>query len=93
MEDVAKDNDIPFWKDNKEGQPKCGEQLDKMQTQQITSLLRGFENVFDKQPNYTTSAEHRSETGDNPVIHLPLYRLPNAFCNEVKKELKEMLKQ
>ena len=74
-----------------QGEAKVGSQLSSAQSQELCDLLRRFKVVFQTLPGHTTLAEHRIQTEGGVPVHLPPYRIPQAFQETVHSELKEML--
>ena len=94
-EDVTEDeqDEILLW-DKDLGlivdQPVIGEQLEKNQHTQLQELLTEFKDVLSNQPGRTNVTEHTIETGDAHPIRLQPYRLPYAYTDTVRQELKDM---
>ena len=65
--------------------------LESSKKSELLSLLGEFSDVMCSIPGKTNIAVHHIHTGTGQPIRLPAYRLPHAFRDQVKKELKEML--
>ena len=83
--------DLPSWKGDNAGAPRIGSQLTPCQRQELDDLLKQFEEVFHHLPGQTAVTEHRVETGGATPVRLAPYRIPQAFREDVQKELTEML--
>ena len=68
-----------------------GEQLTAAQKEELQGLLLKFEKVLQKFPGQTKITKHSINTGDTRPVRLPPYRIPQAYREEVEKEIKEML--
>ena len=91
MEAPEETEDIPFWNDRGDGTAKVGSHLTQTQVQQLHTVLKEYDSVFQDLPGHTTLAEHHIHTDQGAPVRLPPYRIPQAFKEEVHKELKEML--
>ena len=56
-------------------------------------MLQRFPDVLRSEPGRTTIIEHTINVGAASPIKLPPYRLPHAYQDTVKEELKEMEQQ
>ena len=87
------EGEIPSWKDDQQGEAKVGSQLSSAQQQELMDLLGKFQAVFQTLPGNTALAEHRIQTEDHETpVRLPPYRIPHAYREAVREELREMLK-
>ena len=91
MEAPEETEDIPFWNNRGDGTVKVGSHLTQTQVQQLHTLLKEYDSVFQDLPGHTTLVEHHIHTDQGAPVRLPPYRIPQAFKEEVQKELKEML--
>ena len=94
-EDVTEDeqDEILLWDKDLgliEDQPVIDEQLEKNQHTQLQELLTEFKDILSNQPGKTNVTEHTIETGDAHPIRLQPYRLPYAYTDKVRQELKDM---
>ena len=90
------DSELPLWREDpseSESMPTISERLSSSQKEQLRQLREEFADVMRDQPGRTTLAEHQIETGSARPVRLPPYRLPHAYRESVKKELKEMQEQ
>ena len=60
---------------------------------QLQQVLAEYSQVLQNQPGHTSLAEHKIETGTAHPARLPPYRLPQAYCSIVQREIEEMLEQ
>ena len=90
--DCEEDEDIVLWDSgNEPGEsPTIGETLGLDEKGQLTELLQEFRDVLQNQPGKTHVAEYRVKTKSENPIRLPPYRLPHAYRDLVKQELKQM---
>lgn len=80
----------PTWDYGDEGEPIVWEQLSFQQTRKLDTLLKQYRHVLRKLPGCTLLATHMIETGRAPPVRLPPYRLPHAFREREKLQLREM---
>ncbi len=73
------------------GQPTVGGQLDQTQRKELEGVLEEFADVLRNHPGRTELAEHRIETGTAHPVRLTPYRLPHAYREPVREELREAL--
>ena len=95
LEEIQEDElEIPSWRSGESGNNiRMGEELDSKQRAELTELLLGkFAKVLSDKPGRTSLHEHRIETDDAKPIRLPPYRLPHAYRERVRKELRDMEK-
>ena len=92
MAEEVSEEDFPDWKDSGVvGQPKFGEQLSTQERSDMQNVVDEFTDVLQGKPGLTNLAEHSIATGTTGPIRLPPYRIPHAYRESVKEELKEML--
>ena len=84
--------EIPSWNDGEDGETEVGAHLSQSQVQELHALLQKYDGIFRNLLGYTTLTEHRIITDQSVPVCLPPYRIPQAFREEVDRELKEMLK-
>ena len=84
-------DEILSWNSQQTGQPKIGEQLLAIQQSDLQKLLDEFTNVLQFKAGRTTMVEHTINTRTARPVRLPPYRVPHAYREMVKLELKEML--
>lgn len=56
----------------------------------MQSIVKEFADVLQGKPGQTELAEHSIVTGPAGPVRLPPYRIPHAYRESVKKELKEV---
>ena len=61
-----------------------------MQLKQLQGVLTDFKDVLCSEPGQTNLVEHTIETGSAPPSRQPPYRIPHAYRDTIKEELKEM---
>ena len=98
MEEVEEidEEEVPVWKEGSNEsfeQAVFGEQLSDVQRRELEALLEEFSEVMQDRPGRTTMAEHNIECGTGRPVRLPPYRLPHAYRETVKQEIREMLDQ
>ena len=79
------------WDGGGEGEPVVGEGLTEGQRDTLKKLLSWYH--VTAIPGCTNLARHGITTGDASPIRLPPYRLPHAYRDTVRQELKEMKEQ
>lgn len=81
-----------MWKDDEQSHetPTINDQLGSQQREELQGLLHQFSDTIQSNPGRTDCTEHRIDVGENRPIRLPPYRLPHAYKEQVKQELKEM---
>ena len=92
--DTSADEDIPVWNEGAQHdseQVSIGEQLDEEQREELAQLLEEYSDVFQNKPGRTSLVEHSIRAPNAAPIRLPPYRVPQAYRDEVKKEITEML--
>ena len=65
--------------------------LTESQRRQVKELLHEFSDIFSGEPNLTSVATHKIDTGDSPPIRSSPYRIPQKLEEEVNKEIEKML--
>ena len=75
------------------GLPEIGEHLTVEQRGELDQLLVEFGDVFSVYPGRTNAAEHTIDTGDASPFRLAPYRVPKAWEEKVRDELKSLLDQ
>ena len=83
-------DDVVTWKEDDDGKPQIGSQLSPAQTRDVENILQEFSVVLSSKPGRTTVTEHQIDTGQASPVRLPPYRLPHAYKQTVREELKEM---
>ena len=84
-------DDIPSWRDDGVSKMSINEQLTTKQREQLEALLREYQVVFKGKPGRTNVIKHFIPTTDSSPVKQQPYRLPHAYWDEVKQELKQML--
>ena len=85
MDDDIREEEIPVWNENPEGQLLVGSQLDINQKKQLNDVIRQFADVLQNIPGRTNLTVHHIETGSALPVHLPPYRLPHAYQDAVNQ--------
>ena len=67
-----------------------GEQLSQEQKQSLKQLIGEFNDVFSNAPGRTDLAEHTIQTGAAKPVRQQPYRMPHAYHDTVKQDLREM---
>ena len=81
------------WDGGGEGELVVGEGLTEGQRDTLKKLLSRHQDTLTAIPGCMNLARHRITTGDASPIRLPPYRLPHAYRDTVRQELKEMKDQ
>ena len=84
-------DDVPSWKEDGGSECMVSEQLDTEQREQLEVLLQKYQDVFKSKPGKTKAIKHFIHTADSRPVKQRPYRLPHAYWEEVKQELREML--
>ena len=84
-------DDVPSWKEDGGSECTVSEQLDTEQRKQLEVLLQNYQDVFKRKPGKTKAIKHFIHTADSRPVKQRPYRLPHAYWEEVKQELREML--
>ena len=95
LEEVMSTEDkikIVLWKDDADNteSPIINSGLHASHKQELEGVLAEFADTLKNTPGRTTMAEHRVDRGQAHPIRLPPYRLPHAYRDNVKEELREM---
>ena len=88
--EIGEDDDIPSWRENGGSKFTVSEKLTTEQRRQLEILLK-FQDVFQKKPGKTKAIQHFIYTAENNPVKQQPYRLPHAYWEEVKQEVKDML--
>ena len=91
MEDLE-DDIVLCYDDSKESNdsPKIGTELSREQKTTLQQLLHDSSDVLQDNPGRTHQIEHRIDMKSSSPIRLPPYRLPHAYHDSVRTDLKEM---
>ena len=89
--EIGEDNDIPSWRENGGSKFIVSEKLTTEQRRQLEVLLKKFQDVFQKKPGKTKAIQYFMYTTENSPVKQQPYRLPHAYWEEVKQEVKDML--
>ena len=89
--EIGEDDDIPSWRENGGSKFTVSEKLTTEQRRQLEVLLKKFQDVFQKKPGKTKAIQHFIYTTENNPVKQQPYRLPHAYWEEVKQEVKDML--
>ena len=84
------DGELPLWDDTGAADPVIGEQLSREQKQSLKQLTGEFRDVFNNAPGRTALAEHTIQMGAAKPVRQQPYRLPHAYRDTVKQDLREM---
>ena len=94
VEDVSAEDDlddIPSWRDDEVSKMLINEQLTTEHREQLEALLGEYQGVFKGKPGRTNIMRHFIHTTDSSPVKQRPYRLPHAYWDEVKQELRQML--
>ena len=91
IDDDIREEEIPVWNEDPEGQPLVGTQLDIHQKEKLYGVIKQFTDVLQNTPGRTNLTVHHIETGSALPVRLPPYRLPHAYRDAVRAELQQML--
>ena len=84
-------DDVVLWKDDaEETQPVINEELTPRQKQELQRLLHEYTSTLQDAPGQMMLAEHRIDVGQSRPVRLPPYRLPHAYRDMVKEDLRDM---
>ena len=89
-EEVAAEDVILWGEDASDETPVINDQLSEVQKKDLQSVLTEFADILRSVPGQTTLAKHQIDVGSSRPIKLPPYRLPHAYREKVKEELREM---
>ena len=84
-------DDIPSRKENFDSRIKINGELSTKQREQLEVLMQKYQDVFKSKPGKTNAIKHFIHTSDSSPVKQCPYRLPHAYWEEVKQELKAML--
>ena len=89
---ISTEDDIVLWIDDADNteSPVINSGLHASQKQELEGVLTEFADTLHNSPGRTTMAEHCVDKGQVRPIRLPPYRLPHAYRDNVKEELREM---
>ena len=90
-EDEEDVDDIPSWKENIDSKITINGKLSTKQKEQLEVLLQKYQDVFKSKPGKTNANQHFIHTTDSSPVKQHPYRLPHAYSEEVRQELKAML--
>lgn len=81
------EDDFPEWRGSEKSQPQptCGATV---QREELNRIQVEFDDVLRGKPGQTHVVEHSIKTEARPIRQAP-YRIPQAYREEVQKELKE----
>ena len=83
-------DDVPSWREDDGSKCVIGK-LATEQRKQLEGLLRKYQEVFKNKPGKTKAIKHFIHTTDSKPVKQRPYRLPHAYWEEVKQELKDIL--
>ena len=92
--DATDEEDDPFTnlEPDSDGEPMCGGSLSPAQLTDLHAIWQEFRPVPSSNPRRTTIVEHRITTGLAKPVRLPPYRIPYAYRDTVREELRQMEK-
>lgn len=73
------------------GTPSLGPQLDQEQALQLRDLMARHSNLFASRPGLTMATDHQIDTGDAQPFRIPPYRIPKAWEDQVREEIRTLL--
>ena len=94
LPEVDQEDEVQVWNCKEKGSedmPKINGDLTHIQCQEIQALLEEFPDVLSAKPGRTALTKHTIITKDATPVKLPSYRLPHAYRDTVRSELKEMM--
>ena len=80
---------LSYFNTDPYGEPTCGELL-PTQKHDLHDIWSKFGAVLSSKPGRTTVIKHRITTGHVKPIRLPPYRIPYAYRETVREELRQM---
>ena len=91
-EDISDEDEDPLtYSDTRsDSEPLFEESLSPTQVSDLQCIYERFATVLNSNPGRTTMAEHRIHTGLAKPVRLPPYRIPYAYRDIVREELKQM---
>ena len=81
---------LSYFDTDPDGEPTCEELLLPMQKHDLRDIWSKFGAVLSSKPGRTTVIEHRITTGHAKPIRLHPYRIPYAYRETVREELRQM---
>ena len=72
-------------------EPHTGKEPTDEQKAEVNEVVKDFRDVFSPVPGQTDLEVHEIRTGEAKPVRLPPYRIPMAFLESVREELKSML--
>ena len=87
------EGEIITWEVNGPNRPIRSDDLTSKQKQQMKEILNKREKAFHPVPGKTNLVEHSIRLSQTVPLRRPMYRVPAALQDPVRKELKSMLKQ
>ena len=87
------EDEVLTWDGGAEGEYTVGGELSPEQREELEAVLRKHQDTLTKVPGLTNLTSHVIETGDASPIRMQPYRVPHAYRDPVKHEIKEMLEQ
>ena len=86
------EDDLPSWKEFGGLECNVGDQLCTEQMGQLEVLLQQkYQDLFKRIPGKTKAIKYFIHTADSRPVKQRPYRLPHAYWEEVKQELREMV--
>ena len=82
---------IPSWKENFDSKITINGNLSTKQREHLEVLLQKYWDVFKSEPGKTNAIKQFTHATDSSPVKQRSYRLPHAYWEEVKQELKAML--
>ena len=84
-------DDILTWRDEADEEELIiNEELAVQQKLELQELLGKYDATLQSTPGKTTLTEHRIDVGQSQPVRLPPYRLPHAYRETIKAELRDM---
>ena len=72
-------------------EPPVGKNITHKQKEEIHTIVQEFHDVFSPIPGHTKMETHEIRTDDSRPVRLPPYRIPVAYIDPVREELRSML--
>ena len=90
--DTINEEDSPFTYIDPDtgGKPTCEDSLSPTQLTDLRTIWQRFHSVLNSNPGHTNIVEHRISTGQARPIRLLPYRIPYAYHDAVRDELRQM---
>ena len=91
-EEAPGGKDVLTWDNTVSDKPAVGDQLSTSQWEELQQVIQDYPNVFifSTRSGLTRLAEHKIETNQAKPVCQPPYRLPHAYRDMVKGELRSM---